>query len=275
MIDTSKRTAALRKMIKTKQRALENAPEGRLRISNNNGYIKYYIVLPDEKSSGRYIARSDIALAEKLAQKDYDERVLKAAEQELKAWLLLADRFPSHPVEEVFDLLSPLRQTLVSPIRQSDEEYRKQWEAVTYEPGWFKTGDPVYITDRGERVRSKSEQLIANLLNRLGIPYRYEYPLELNVDGVTRTWRPDFMVLDVKRRREFFIEHFGRLDDANYARNAFDKMRIYEENGLYEGHGIYYFFEADGAPPDMRYIEAKLRRIVRVGDSRPSTCSFC
>ena len=37
-------------------------------------------------------------------------------------------------------------------------------------------------------------------------------------------------------------------------------MRIYEENGMYEGSNMIYTFEADEAPVDMRYVEAKVRR---------------
>lgn len=217
---------------------------------------------------GKYLKRDELNLAKQLAQKSYDQKVLRAAELELQAWQLLAKHFPSMTVEEVYQALSPARQKLVTPIIPTDEEYRKQWEAVTYEPGWFKADAAVYITDRGERVRSKSEQLIANLLYRLHIPYRYEYPIELNVNGRKRIWRPDFTILDVKHRKEFYIEHFGKLDDQeereNYARNAFDKMKVYEENGMYDGGCMIFSFETSKAPLDIQYVEMKVRRALGI-----------
>ena len=159
----------------------------------------------------------------------------------------------------------PSRRSTKHP---TDDQYRKQWEAVTYEPGWFKADAAVYITDRGERVRSKSEQLIANLLYRLGIPYRYEYPIEVVVNGHKKTWRPDFTILDVKNRRELYLEHFGKLDDqeddGNYARNAFEKMKIYEENGMYDGGCMIYSFETNKAPLDIKYVERKVRRALGI-----------
>ena len=152
----------------------------------------------------------------------------------------------------------------MTPVIPTDEQYRKQWEEVTYTPGYFKSDAPMYITDRGERVRSKSEQLIANLLYRLGIPYRYEYPIEVIVNGYKKTWRPDFTILDVKNRRELYLEHFGKLDDPddtdNYARNAFGKMKIYEENGMFDGGCMIYSFETSKAPLDITYVEMKVRR---------------
>ena len=265
MID---RERTLSKLIQTKRRALEKAPTGFLIIRDIRGKTRYYKYDTDGRSGGTYLDNAHLDIAKALAQKSYDLKVLKAAELELQAWKLLASHFPNTTVEEIYETLSPARQKLVAPIIPTDEEYRKQWEAVTYEPGWFKADAAVYITDRGERVRSKSEQLIANLLYRLHIPYRYEYPIEVVVNGHKKTWRPDFTILDVKNRRELYLEHFGKLDDqeddGNYARNAFEKMKIYEENGMYDGGCMIYSFETNKAPLDIKYVEQKVRRALGI-----------
>lgn len=261
----AKRKAILVRQISLKTKALAKAPAGYLRILSGRGKNQYYQVLPGNGKKGIpvYLSKKDLKLAKKLAQKAYDKKVLHAAERELKAWNMLAAFFPEHTVEEVYATLSPARQALVVPVIETDEEFRAKWEAVTYQPGYIRADAPVFMTDRGERVRSKSEQLIANLLYRLGIPYRYEYPVELEVDGRKKTWRPDFMILDVKQRKEYYLEHFGMLDDTsedNYARNAFWKMKVYEANGIYEGKNILYSFETSRAPLDISYVEMKLRR---------------
>lgn len=257
------RRVQLKKLISTKRRALLSAPKGWLRVTTSHGSVQYYLMEEGVGADQHYLTNKDLKLAKKLAQKAYDKKVLYAAERELKAWNMLAAFFPEHTVEEVYATLSPARQALVVPVIETDEEYRAKWEAVTYEPGSIRADAPVFMTDRGERVRSKSEQLIANLLYRLGIPYRYEYPVELEVEGRKRTWRPDFMILDVKRRKEYYLEHFGMLDDTsedNYARTAFWKMKVYEQNGIYEGENILYSFETSRAPLDISYVEMKLRR---------------
>lgn len=262
--NTNHRGQTLTRLIRTKTHSLKDAPSGFLRIANVRGKDRYYKVDEGKRQMGVYISKKNIDLARQLAQKSYDLKVLKAAELELQAWNLLTSHFPDTTVEDVYETLSPARQKLVTPIIPTDDQYRKEWEAVTYTPGYFKPDSPVYITDRGERVRSKSEQLIANLLYRLGIPYRYEYPIEVIVNGYKKTWRPDFTILDVKKRRELYLEHFGKLDDPsdtdNYARNAFGKMKIYEENGMYEGSCMIYSFETSRAPLDIAYVEMKVRR---------------
>ena len=64
---------------------------------------------------------------------------------------------------------------------------------------------------------SKSEIILADLLNRNGIPYRYEYPVHLKGWGKVY---PDFTLLDVRKRREIYWEHFGMMDDSEYAEKA-------------------------------------------------------
>ena len=256
------RQKELKKLIRNKKKQLSKAPEGHLQITGGNETIKYYWMRSGDFGTGTYLGKNDLKQAKKLAQKSYDRKVLSAAERELQAWQQLAKLLPGTTAEEVYETLSPARQALVTPIQLTDEEYRKQWEAVTWEPGRFQPGAAEFWTDRGERVRSKSEQLIANLLYRLGIPYRYEYPLEVFVDGRKKVWRPDFMILDVPHRKEFFLEHLGMLDDGEYGPGAKYKIMAYEQNGLYEGRGMYYTFETKAAPLDIRYVEQKVLRIL-------------
>lgn len=260
------RKAKLEKLVSAKRRNLQTAPKGWLRVTTSHGSVQYYLMGDGEDSNQRYLTNKDLKLAKKLAQKAYDKKVVSVAEQELKAWNMLASFFPETTVEELYEKLSPARQALVVPVEPTDEQYRAEWEAVEYTPKLFKEGAKVFYTDRGERVRSKSEQLIANLLYRLGIPYRYECPIKVTVNGKTQIWYPDFTILDVKNRKEVYLEHLGMLDDRseenNYARNAFWKMKVYEENGIYEGKNILYSFETGQAPLDITYVEMKLRRML-------------
>ena len=264
----AQRKAFLVRLISLKTKAMAKAPNGYLKIAIKHGNDQYYQMLPGNGKKGIpvYLSKKDMKLAGRLAQKAYDKEVLSAAERELKAWDMLANFFPEHTVEEVYETLSPARQALVTPIIETDEEYRARWEAVEYTPKPFQEGAKVFITDRGEQVRSKSEQLIANLLYRLNIPYRYEYPIEVNVNGRTRTWYPDFTILDLRNRREIYLEHLGMLDDTreenNYSAIAFWKMKVYEENGMYEGKNMLYSFETGAAPLDITYVEMKVRRML-------------
>lgn len=97
------------------------------------------------------------------------------------------------------------RKELLDAVILSDEEYIKQWQSVTYEGKEFMDDEQVIITERGERVRSKSEKIIADKLYLMGIPYRYEYPVLLK--GNIKIY-PDFTILKIPEREEvnFYCE---------------------------------------------------------------------
>ena len=99
-----------------------------------------------------------------------------------------------------------------------------------YEPKGFREEDPVIVTDRGERVRSKSEKILADYFYRQGIPYKYECPLYLK--GFRQVY-PDFTFLSRRTGKEIYWEHHGRLDDPLYAQNMVKKLQAYEKNGIF------------------------------------------
>ena len=74
---------------------------------------------------------------------------------------------------------------------------------------------PEIYSERGERVRSKSEKIIADKLYRNGIPYKYEKPLVLKGLGKIH---PDFEILNKRTRKEYFLEHLGKMDDIGYVK---------------------------------------------------------
>ncbi|MBP5186438.1 MAG: hypothetical protein J6040_05220 [Clostridiales bacterium] len=87
--------------------------------------------------------------------------------------------------------------------------------------------------------RSKSELLIAQLLESLGLEYKYE-PL-IMIGGKER--RPDFAVFCPETMRYFFIEHLGLLSDTRYRMDAIAKMEQYDNAGIRDGIDIIYTTE--------------------------------
>lgn len=87
--------------------------------------------------------------------------------------------------------------------------------------------------------RSKSELIIAQLLESLGLEYKYEP--KIIIAGTER--RPDFAVYCPETGRYFLIEHLGLLSDTRYRMDAIAKMEQYEKGGLREGIDIIYTTE--------------------------------
>ena len=112
----------------------------------------------------------------------------------------------------------------------------------------------IHRTRSGVAVRSKSEVIVADILEGLEISYQYEQPLFSRSDA--KDFRlPDFTVSfegDV-----YFWEHLGMLTVPSY-REAWDRKRMwYEDNGFSDRLIV----SEDG--PDGSIDAAKIERIAR------------
>ena len=251
----------LSNLLAIKQKALKAAPQGKLRISKSNGVLQYYHKSTSEKTGGRYIHAKNKKLAQQLAQKEYDRKVFEAANLELKLLNRTLHQYEelqgqSKLVEMIFSRLTKMRQKLIKPVRQTDETFAAQWVNLSYEKKSFAEDAPKYATARGDFVRSKSENIIADTLYRLSIPYRYEFPVELkSEDGRRIKLHPDFCCLNLRTRQEFYWEHFGMMDNPDYAEQAVGKLNLYAHNGFYLGKNFIITTETSKQPISTKLIE--------------------
>jgi len=87
----------------------------------------------------------------------------------------------------------------------------------------------IHRTRKGIAVRSKSEVVVADVLDALGISYDYEQPL------LSRTDPKDFRLPDFTVSFEgdvFYWEHLGMLSVPSYREAWGRKQKWYEENGF-------------------------------------------
>lgn len=243
-----KRKKELEEILELCGTRLKAAPEGSLRIAHRKGRPQYYLYLGGDKKQVYLGGAERPAL---LAQKAYDMSVSKLARSELTAIESLISKRKDCTPEAVYELLSQDRQRLIAPVRLSDEEFVREWLAFRYDGKGFAEDASVYITDRGEKVRSKSEVLIANMLLRRKIPYRYECPVKIPGAG---TFYPDFHVLNVRLRKEFIHEHFGLMDSPDYADNAVGKISAYARAGIFPGDRLIITSETRKHPLNMQTL---------------------
>ncbi len=89
-------------------------------------------------------------------------------------------------------------------------------------------GGLIHLTPKGEPVRSKSEVIIAALLESNGVPYEVEP--ELTLGGVTK-WA-DFRIRDDDAGVDYYWEHCGMLGDPEYRARHERKMSWYRQHGI-------------------------------------------
>lgn len=262
------RILELSNLLAVKQKTLKSAPEGNLRISKSNGVVQYYHKRTSEKTGGRYIPAGNKKLAQQLAQKEYDKKVLDAAVRELKLLNCTWHQYEKLQLrgkiaEKIFSKLTKMRQKLIKPVHLPDEVFAEQWLNLSYEKKSFPEGALKYVTARGDYVRSKSENIIADTLYRMSIPYRYEFPLKLkSEDGHQIKVHPDFCCLNLRTRQEFYWEHFGMMDESDYAERAVAKMLLYARNNIFPGRKLIITSETSGQPVSTKMIEKIAREFL-------------
>ena len=247
------RKAYLETLRREKQRQLAAAPPGTLRISKRRGYPQYYHRETSASRSGKYLGTDHSSVIRQLAQKSYDQKVLSAAEEELTAVCKLLSGCPAVLAEDIYDQLPESRRQLIDPLVIPFEEYAATWESRPFTSLGFADDTTELLTDKGERVRSKSEMIIADLLYRENLHYKYECPLAL---GNNFTVYPDFTILHPITRREIYWEHMGMMDDENYASSALKKLASYILAGHYPGEDLILTFETHSVPLNMRMLHA-------------------
>ena len=238
---------------------LRTAPKGFLRISNRKTKTEYYYKGVEERNrNGRYIRKGESELAQRLAQRDYDVQVLETAQKRIKSIEGFLKNYEQTDLGEIYRKTNPYRQALIEAEVIPDEEYIRQWQAVEYEGKPFAEDGPEFITERGERVRSKSEKIIADKLYSLGIPYRYEYPLVLQ--GNIKIY-PDFTILRMPEREEVYLEHFGMMDDSGYVNNVMIKLNTYQKNEIYIGVNLFITHETSRNPLNTKMLDKLMRKL--------------
>ena len=71
----------MQKMITEKERIIRSAPNGSLRISKSHGRFQCYHLTDSGPANGAFIKRSQEKLITDLAQKQYDEKLVRSMDR--------------------------------------------------------------------------------------------------------------------------------------------------------------------------------------------------
>ena len=278
----------LQKQIKYIKDHLAAYPAGRMEVSYKNGYAQYYFVgdqkpdtvnsqnnnrgtlsnnddqqltignqMSDTNRKRKYIKAGDRNLAKQISQRDYERKLLRQLEMRERALVEVISAYENTSPEDTLLNFSKGRRDLIKPLLLPDELFIEEWQSEKYEGRPFENGAPEILTVKGERVRSKSEKIIADTLERYKIPYKYECPLSLS-SGITVY--PDFRVLNVQDRKEMIWEHFGMMNNENYASNTTLKINSYMNNGYYPGDQLIISMESTQTSLSTKLIELIIKK---------------
>lgn len=257
--ELQQRKQFLEKAIKLAQQELADAPQEKLRISKSSNSVQYYLCSDEickTIKNGKYVKRKDQDIVNKIAQRDYCKVLLERADKELKQVNKLLVCLDENNLEDVYENLNEYRKPLIKPIIAPRDLYIKNWLEQEYISNPFADGTVEIYSEKGERVRSKSEKIIADLLYKHKVPYIYEKPLKLSVYNRTPiTVYPDFTILDADNRQEVYLEHLGMMDNLEYVSNAMIKISTYEKAGYLLGDELLLTYETGSRPLDTKLVE--------------------
>ena len=246
----TRRKQFLERLIAKLEARLDKAPEGSLIINRKTRTSAPGFYLVSQRGASRtYLDKSHSDTITRLAQKEYDQKALRAARKELVAINKILKYCDMPKVEDVLDSCQEEKTQLIVPAVESDEAFRVRWLSQKYVQKQKNEGDKLYQTERGDLVQSKSEGMQADYLFHHDYAYLYEKRVKL-IDHGRVTYRyPDFTILDPVTRQEVIFEHFGMVDQDHYFRNSFiDKLRLYLENGYVIGENLLFTFETQEHP---------------------------
>ena len=226
----------------------KKAPDEHLRCVNSKGYYQYY-------AGGKYLGKDKIDYAKQLAQKEYCVKLEKEVKEYQKVLQKANALYQKRDLENIYRDLYPGRKQLVEPLVKPIEDIIDKFEKTEYEGKAFdKENTTEFYTIKGERVRSKSEKIIADEFYRYGIPYKYEMPVELESWNKKVMIYPDFTALNCRTGKRWIIEHFGMMDKPSYYESAIYKLDIYEKNGFLLGDSLILFHETSTNPLSINVV---------------------
>lgn len=227
--------------------ALKNSTPGSLRMKG-----KYYYWSRRENGvySESYLGKEDNQIVQRLKRKRYLQTALKTIDRNLKAIEKFETSYKPYDPISLSEGMATAYQIPPDSIFSIMEIINpKDWQRV-YKKSCMFPEFLTQVTDKGERVRSKSEVIIANALSTNDIEFQYECNQRIGCEWVS----PDFQIFLPRKNRIVIWEHFGRADDPEYLDRAMHKIKLYIDNGYVLWHDLIITFEDKNGGIDSNLV---------------------
>ena len=229
----------------TKQ--LSTLPEGNLYCSRNGNQFKWFI---SDTPKPQYLSKTKRNLAEQFAARKYLTLRLEDLTNEKRAIDFYTRHHHADYGKAELLLTKPGYQELLAPYFQPLSQKLSAWMNAPYEKCTEHPEHLIHRASSGNLVRSKSEVLIDMALYTNKIPFRYECPLQLGASTIY----PDFTICHPDTGQLFYWEHFGLMDDPEYCRETFFKLRSYSLHKIYPMINLITTYETKENPLSVEII---------------------
>lgn len=230
-------------------------PEGFLSCKINKSIPQFYC-------GKTYLGKDRQNLIKALAQKRYNRTLKEATENEarqMEKCLEILSKTHTDAQQILQSLPEPMRP-LVNTDVLTDEKLVEKWEKQYPGDGNPKKTEIEYTTANGEKVKSKSEVIIADRLKFYNVPYFYEKPVAL--PGLLSNFMdfPDFTCLNRRTGKTYYLEHCGRFDDPSYTQRLMFRIIRFSKLGIDLGSELLLTMETQKFPLDTEYLDRLIER---------------
>lgn len=239
---------------------MKHMPEGGLNSKAQRGKTYYYQYLKTKegKRIQRYLSKDEDHLKAVLKRKRFIQLSINRIRMNLKTIDVFINTFCPYDPAEILSMLPKTYEGLDYRVGNEFSDNYSDWMNAEYEKSELYPEALIYGTVGGLKVRSKSESIIAGLLENHNIPFRYEAALKID----NRIYYPDFTILRPKDNKILYWEHLGMIEDDDYISNAERKLFKYIRNGIVPWNQLITTYETEKAPIDARDIQSIIKSFI-------------
>ncbi len=124
----------LKNCLEIKKKQQRSAPEGHLRISQTPGIRQpqFFHITNPKDFNGSYIPHYKMPFIKKLAQKNYDLKLIKILRKQIKT----LEKYISesdNKIEQLYSKMNTIRKDLIIPATLTNEQYIEEWKNDTWQ----------------------------------------------------------------------------------------------------------------------------------------------
>ena len=206
---------------------------GRLNCKTIRGNPEFYEILEGEQA--KHIHPKDLEKIIQLRTKGFIKKSIKILKKNLKQQRKLLESYQSYELREIEKKL----------VDAYNEEKLEKWLQRHYIQNPYHREHKKYMTSFGLLVRSKTEMIIAELLQAAGIPFHYDEEVVLfDAEGNEHVFYVDFVIMTPSGKRLYW-EHFGLFDQETYREKSFRKIKVFYDNGIVLSENLIITMEAE------------------------------
>lgn len=219
-------------------------------IASKRGKYHYYYERSDAKGR-KYLGSENSETIQRIKRAHFLDASLKTIETNMAVLTNTLERYQPYSEEHISSKLPKVYQSKEYRVSQGNNELpyeatkwlessnKKKQEICSKYPDTHADGLKVQRAN-GEWMRSKSEVMIADLLDFHGIPFVYELPHYCNGKWI----RTDFTILSRKDfRSEILLEHLGLISMSNYRSYIGEKIADYMTAGYNPNINLFFTFD--------------------------------